>query len=192
MALAARQLTQEAYEAPSTRVYAGGYAEPARKPAQNRPKPRMPSPEPQKPSPRTRVHKHSARSIKPAVKINLGQRLLALTSICLVASALLFVLVRYAQIAEQYSEINRLKSEIQESTLNIAALNVQLQMAVNLEDARRVALEAGMGYPQADQIIRPGSVGTVIEAGPQNGSDSGDTETTGGETDQAYDLSGMG
>lgn len=168
MAIAARQLTQEAYEAPSTRVYANGYADTARKPAENRPKPRVQNPEPKNPSPRTRIHRHTTQSTQLHAKTNIGQKLLVLTGICLVASSLLFVLVRYANIAEQYSQINRLKSEIQESSLNIASLNVQFQMAVNLDDARQAALEAGMGYPLADQIIRVGSGSAANDAEPDD------------------------
>ena len=50
--------------------------------------------------------------------------------------------------------MNDLKDGIAESERNIAALNVQLNNALNIDAAREAALAAGLGYPTAEQIVR--------------------------------------
>lgn len=65
-----------------------------------------------------------------------------------------FVLVRYERITDEYAVVNSLKDDIEETNLSLAALNVELQLAVSLEDAKEVAERMGMDYPTADQIRR--------------------------------------
>jgi len=67
---------------------------------------------------------------------------------------MILILVRYAMISQEYVVVNETKELIEESSREIAALKVQLNTAVCLEEARAAALEAGMGYPTAEQIIR--------------------------------------
>ena len=67
---------------------------------------------------------------------------------------LIILLVRYALIRPEYAVVNEIRDQIVACNREIDILNVQLNAAVSLEEAREAALEAGMGYPQADQIVR--------------------------------------
>lgn len=147
MAVAARQENRE-YYAPVTRVYSHGSTAAAAEPAY-RPQPRreQPAAAPQE-TPRQSRKPQATPALSPA------QRALAALVICAVAAALLFVLVRYERITDEYAVVNSLKDDIEEANLSLAALNVELQLAVSLEDAKEVAERMGMDYPTADQIRR--------------------------------------
>lgn len=148
MAVAARQENRE-YYAPVTRVYSHGATAVAAEPA-FRPEPR---PEPQA-APLERQKQQPRAQTRPAVSPM--QRVLAVLVICAVAAALLFVLVRYERIADEYAVVNEIKEQIEEKNITLAALNVELQLAVSLDDAKETAQRMGMGYPTADQIHRLG------------------------------------
>lgn len=144
---------QERSYAPDQRVYAPtrgsaayAYAEPAESPYPYAP----PAAEPQqKPA--------AAPARKPKVKpLSLGGRLLIVISILMVTGASLTMVARYAMIAQQYGLVNELKDDIEDSELRLAQLNVALECAVSLDDAKAAAERMGMTYPTAAQYVAVG------------------------------------
>lgn len=171
MAVAARQENREYYYAPVTRVYSHGATAVAAQPAY-RPQPREEQPEA---APAAKPKQQQRVKAQPA--ISPLQRVLATVVICAVAAALLFVLVRYERIADEYAVVNELKDDIEEANLSLAALNVELQLAASLDDAKAVAERMGMDYPTADQIHKVGAplvtvlddnAGAASNLSPQN------------------------
>ena len=151
MAIAARKTDDALRYAPATRVYSQAEANPAAEPPVRRP----PQPSPVRPSrkpgsPATRV----ARQAKPSAFAGLGRLLLITMSVLTGAALLIMLLVRYAIISQEYAVVNELKDDIVQYQQEIEMLNVQLNGAVTLEEAREAALAAGMGYPTAEQIVR--------------------------------------
>ena len=90
---------------------------------------------------------------KPAHSYSLIQKLLTTCAILAAAAAVLLVMVRYADIAVQYAVVNEHKTTIEENNRTLAELEVRLNSAVSLEEAREAALAAGLGYPAASQIV---------------------------------------
>ena len=90
---------------------------------------------------------------KPAHSYSLIQKLLTTCAILAAAAAILMVMVRYADIAVQYAVVNQHKTTIEENNRTLAELEVRLNSAVSLEEAREAALAAGLGYPAASQIV---------------------------------------
>lgn len=90
---------------------------------------------------------------KPAHSYSLIQKLLTTCAILAAAAAILLVMVRYADIAAQYAVVNEHKTTIEENNRTLAELEVRLNSAVSLEEAREAALAAGLGYPAASQIV---------------------------------------
>ena len=90
---------------------------------------------------------------KPAHSYSLIQKLLTTCAILAAAAAILMVMVRYADIAVQYAVVNEHKTTIEENNRTLAELEVRLNSAVSLEEAREAALAAGLGYPAASQIV---------------------------------------
>jgi hypothetical protein len=139
-------------------------------------------------APVTRVYSHSAASTAPAIDPNIyghpeqapkidreaerrarllkkHRLLLRLASVCAVLaalSALLFIMVRYEKISGEYAAVNELKKDIEETRLNLDALNVSLQYAVTLDEARAAAERLGMVYPQAGQFVRADSTNAAV------------------------------
>lgn len=153
MAVAARKIDSELRYAPATRVYSQGAAAPALAPEAPRPvREAQPRQAPKAaPAPgRARV----ARAVKPRPQVSAGRLLFVTLAILAGAALLIILLVRYAMISQDYAVVNGIKTDIEEIQREIDALNVELSAAVSLEDARAAALEAGMGYPTAEQIIR--------------------------------------
>ena len=72
----------------------------------------------------------------------------------LAAIAILAIMVRYATITEQYAVVNQYKNTIEENKRTLDRLEVRLNSAVNLDEAREAALAAGLGYPAASQIVK--------------------------------------
>ncbi|MDO5110728.1 MAG: hypothetical protein Q4E65_00320 [Clostridia bacterium] len=81
------------------------------------------------------------------------RRLFMIVTVAVAAASMLLVLIRYSKINNAYAEVNQLKKDIETTKLEIKSLNVELNSAVSLEEARDAATEAGLGYPKADQII---------------------------------------
>mgnify|MGYP000569535309 FL=1 len=93
---------------------------------------------------------------QPAVKprYNPLQRLAVTCGILMSAIAILAIMVRYATITEQYAVVNQYKNTIEENKRTLDRLEVRLNSAVNLDEAREAALAAGLGYPAASQIVK--------------------------------------
>ena len=82
------------------------------------------------------------------------QRLAVTFGILMSAIAILAIMVRYATITEQYAVVNQYKNTIEENKRTLDRLEVRLNSAVNLDEAREAALAAGLGYPAASQIVK--------------------------------------
>ena len=82
------------------------------------------------------------------------QRLAVTCGILMSAIAILAIMVRYATITEQYAVVNQYKNTIEENKRTLDRLEVRLNSAVNLDEAREAALAAGLGYPAASQIVK--------------------------------------
>ena len=150
MAIEARKTESQLRYAPRTRVYVQGAACPAAEPFGEA----------------APVHSHTAA--KPAgprvtriarqprgnLYVDAGRLLFTTMGVLSVAALLIILLVRYAIISQEYAVVNEIRDQIVACNREIDILNVQLNAAVSLEEAREAALEAGMGYPQADQIVR--------------------------------------
>ena len=93
---------------------------------------------------------------QPAVKPSYSplQRLAVTCGILMSAIAILAIMVRYATITEQYAVVNQYKNTIEENKRTLDRLEVRLNSAVNLDEAREAALAAGLGYPAASQIVK--------------------------------------
>ena len=93
---------------------------------------------------------------QPAVKPRYSplQRLAVTCGILMSAIAILAIMVRYATITEQYAVVNQYKNTIEENKRTLDRLEVRLNSAVNLDEAREAALAAGLGYPTASQIVK--------------------------------------
>lgn len=150
MAIAARKTESQLRYAPRTRVYAQGAACPAAEPVgQPRPKPGHGAARPAGPRV-TRI----ARQPKVNLYVDAGRLLFTTMGVLSAAALLIILLVRYAIISQEYAVVNQIREQIVACNREIDILNVQLNAAVSLDQAREAALEAGMGYPQADQIVR--------------------------------------
>ena len=90
---------------------------------------------------------------QPAHSYGLIHKLLTTCAVLAAAATILLVMVRYADIAKQYAVINDYRTDIEENDRTLAELEVRLNSAVSLEEAREAALAAGLGYPAASQIV---------------------------------------
>lgn len=90
---------------------------------------------------------------KPVHSYSLIHKLLTTCAVLAAAAAILLVMVRYSDIAVQYAMVNDYKTTIEENDRTLAELEVRLNSAVSLEEAREAALAAGLGYPAASQIV---------------------------------------
>ena len=160
MAVAARK--DEYVYAPS-RVYSHSRAATAEALPNEMPQqaPRPEEPGSAEAEPRTRTREPAVKTrvqTGPSPRQRRKQRVLpkvaSVACIFLIAAVLIGVIVRYSAIALAYSAVNDLEDGIAESERNIAALNVQLNNALNIDAAREAALAAGLGYPTAEQIVR--------------------------------------
>lgn len=143
MAVAARREARE-YYAPVTRVYShsAAYAEPVVDPdIYGRPQ-REPE-----------IDREAERNARLQRKRRLLLRLASVCSVLAALSALLFIMVRYEKISVEYAAVNALREDIEETRLNLDALNVTLQYAVTLDEARAAAERLGMVYPDAGQFV---------------------------------------
>ena len=93
---------------------------------------------------------------QPAVKPRYSplQRLAVTCGILMSAIAILAIMVRYATITEQYAVVNQYKNTIEENKRTLDRLEVRLNSAVNLDEAREAAPAAGLGHPAAAQLVK--------------------------------------
>lgn len=164
MEVASKQHAQTAYSA-ATRVYsptrgssAYAYAQAAAAP--------QPQPQ-QRPQPKPRPQQRP--------QLSLGCRWTLLVTVIMLAAASLVVVSRFASIAEQYNQINQLKSDIQGAQLRIGALNVALECAVSIQDIQDAAQRFGMTYPTASQYVRAGDTLAMKDSGTADTSAGDDT-----------------
>lgn len=104
-------------------------------------------------TPAVQQQEQAQPAAKPVHSYSLIQKLLTTCAVLAAAAAILLVMVRYADIAAQYAVVNQHKITIEENSRTLAELEVRLNSAVSLEEAREAALAAGLGYPAASQIV---------------------------------------
>lgn len=78
-------------------------------------------------------------------------------SIFLFAAMVLFMLSGYEKITRSYQEVNSISDQIEETKLNINALEVAIECAVTIEDAQNWAKAHNMQYPLQSQYVISGS-----------------------------------
>ena len=138
------------------------------------------------PAPRTRVQREPSPAVKR--KRRLMPKLFSFAGVFAVAALLIGIVVRYAAIATEYANVNQMEAKITESKRRITELEVQLDEAVNLADARQTAEDAGLGYPTSDQIVDVN--GTVGEYWQQGSEPDAAGDTGSGNTGALPDQSG--
>jgi cell division protein FtsL len=138
--------------------------------------------------PRTEPKRHAApqtriiREATPAAKRKqrLLPKLVSVVGVLTIAAIMIGLVFRYATIASAYKAINSTESSIKESQRRITELEVQLDEAVTLEEAKLAAAEAGLNYPTADQIVTVnGTVGKYMNDTATTETES-ETEPDGG------------
>ena len=72
------------------------------------------------------------------------------------AGMVLFTLTGYERISRAYADINALNTEIDATKLRINELDVQIECAVTIQDAQKVAEAYGMQYPEKSQYVKIG------------------------------------
>lgn len=72
------------------------------------------------------------------------------------AGMVLFTLTGYERISRAYADINALNTEIDATKLRINELEVQIECAVTIQDAQKVAEAYGMQYPEKKQYVKIG------------------------------------
>ncbi len=92
-----------------------------------------------------------------------GVKIMSFLAVAITAAAVIGLLMRYAVIAYEFSQVNSLQKEIEQAQYDISALNVLFNSAVSLEDAKSAAAAQGMDYPTAEQIVHivENDIGTV-------------------------------
>jgi hypothetical protein len=128
-------------------------------------------------------HEPGVRVKKPEMT-SLG-RIGLIISGFLFAGMVLFTLAGYERISRAYADINALNSEIDLTKLRINELNVQIECAVTIQDAQKVAEAYGMQYPEKNQYIRigdplPFSNSEPTESPVPETTPEPNTDTTGG------------
>ena len=74
----------------------------------------------------------------------------------LLSGMVLFTLAGYERISRAYADINALNAEIDSTELRINELDVQIECAVTIQDAQKIAEAYGMRYPNKSQYIKIG------------------------------------
>ena len=100
----------------------------------------------------------------------------------LFAGMVLFTLSGYERISRAYADINALNSEIDLTELRINELEVQIECAVTIQDAQKVAEAYGMRYPDKDQYVRVGDALPFDNSLPSPSASSADETTPTPET----------
>ncbi len=94
----------------------------------------------------------------------------------LFAGMVLFTLSGYERISRAYADINALNDEIESTDLRINELDVQIECAVTIQEAQKVAEAYGMRYPEKSQYVRIGDPLPFSNEEP-SATDSGNTTT---------------
>ena len=139
---------------------------------------------------RTQTSARSAR--EPGVRVEkqeitgLGRVGLIISGFML-AGMVLFTLAGYERISRAYADINTLNNEIELTELRINELDVQIECAVTIQDAQKVAEAYGMQYPEKNQYVKIGDPLPFNNSTPAiaAGSEGTATETPAPDTTQA-------
>ncbi len=150
MAVAARQLENDYAYMPATRVYSKAAAVRAKR-------------EEEEARQDMQLRAQRKAWVKAAGRETL-RKLSMLLTVGVAMASILFMLARYSQINHAYAEVNQLRNAIDSVKLEINGLNVQLNSAVSLQEAREAAQEAGLGYPKGEQIV---TVRAYAQGAPQ-------------------------
>lgn len=129
-------------------------------------------------APRTRTGarraKESGVRVDKPEMTSLGRVGLIISSF-IFAAMVLFTLSGYERISRAYADINALNNEIDLTDLRINELAVQIECAVTIQEAQKVAEAYGMKYPDRDQYVR---IGDRLPFDNSLPSPTGTTETT--------------
>ncbi len=151
MATAARN---DKYAYAPSRVYSYSRAAVAEELPEYEPEAAPQQPEPQRkthPVTRTRIKREPTPALRR--KQRLMPKILSVATVFAAAAVLIYIVVRYSAITAEWANVNALEAQIEESERRITELEVQLDEAINLDEARDTALNAGLDYPTADQIV---------------------------------------
>ena len=125
-------------------------------------------------APRTRIIREATPAQKR--KQRTMPNLVSVIGVLTIAAILIGLVLRYAAITSAYSKVNAMEAKIEESRRRITELEVQLDEAVTLDEARSTALEEGLNYPNAGQIVKVnGAVGGYM---------SGSSKTAGAQPEE--------
>ena len=142
---------------------------------------------------RTARGQTSARSARePGVRVEKREitglgRVGLIISGFLLSGMVLFTLAGYERISRAYADINILNNEKELTELRINELDVQIECAVTIQDAQKVAEAYGMQYPEKSQYVKIGDplpFSNSTSAPTQSGGDTA-TETPTPDTTQA-------
>ncbi len=108
-----------------------------------------------------RVRPGAREAAEPGVRVEKSEmtalgRVGIIISGFLFAGMVLFTLSGYERISRAYADINALNTEIESTNLRINELEVQIECAVTIQDAQKVAEAYGMQYPDQNQYVRIG------------------------------------
>ena len=109
----------------------------------------------------TKTHSSAKKTRESGVRVkkqessSLG-RIGLIISGFLFAGMVLFTLSGYERISRAYADINALNNESDLTDLRINELEVQIECAVTIQDAQKVAEAYGMRYPEKKQYVRIG------------------------------------
>lgn len=126
-------------------------------------------------APQTRIMREATPAAKR--KQRTLPKLISVAGVLIIAAMMIGVVLRYSNIAQAYREINSTQDKIEESQRRITELEVQLDEAVSIEEARLAAAQAGLNYPTADQIVQVnGAIGGYLngDAGADNAQPNGE------------------
>ena len=109
----------------------------------------------------TRPQSGAKRARESGVRVNKPEssslgRIGLIISGFLFAGMVLFTLSGYERISRAYADINALNTESDLTDLRINELEVQIECAVTIQDAQKVAEAYGMRYPEKKQYVRIG------------------------------------
>ena len=109
-------------------------------------------------TPQTRIMREATTAQKR--KQRTLPKLISVTGVLMIAAVMIGLVFRYASIASAYRTVNGTQKKIEESQRRITELEVQLDEAVSLDEARLAAAQAGLNYPTAEQVVEVnGAVG---------------------------------
>ena len=100
----------------------------------------------------------------------------------LLSGMILFTLAGYERISRSYADINALNTEIDSTNLRINELDVQIECAVTIQDAQKVAEAYGMRYPEKCQYVKIGDPLPFSGGAPTDSPETSPETTTQPET----------